>query len=81
MGEKTIKIIKARQHNLIFKEGKVIPLEGAGELEGEVQVVVDRLVFRPEEGKRCIDSLEQALQFGQGNVVVHVLKGKTMSTI
>jgi excinuclease ABC subunit A len=62
----------------IFKGGEVVPLEGAGELEGKVQVVVDRLVFRPEKSKRCIDSLEQALQFGQGEVVVHVLEGKTL---
>ena len=62
----------------IFKRGELIPLEGAGELEGEVQVVVDRLVLRSDERNRCIDSLEQALQFGQGEVVVHVLKGKTL---
>jgi len=56
----------------IFQQGEVVPLEGVVELEGEIQVVVDRLVLRPDERKRCIDSLEQALQFGQGEVRVHV---------
>jgi excinuclease ABC subunit A len=62
----------------IFTNGAVIPLDGIGELKGEIQVVVDRLVFRPEEGKRCIDSLEQALHFGQGDLAVHVPDGKTL---
>jgi excinuclease ABC subunit A len=56
----------------IFKRGEVVSLEDAGELEGEIEVVVDRLILRPDERKRCIDSLEQALQFGQGGVRVHV---------
>jgi excinuclease ABC subunit A len=62
----------------IFQQGEVIPLEGVGELEGEIEVVVDRLVFRPDEGTRCIDSLEQALHFGQGDLAVHVPGGKTL---
>jgi excinuclease ABC subunit A len=56
----------------IFQGGEVVPLEDAGELEGEIEVVVDRLVLRPDEQKRCIDSLEQALQFGEGEVRVYV---------
>jgi excinuclease ABC subunit A len=55
----------------VFRQGEVVPLEGVEELKGEIQVVVDRLIFRPDERKRCIDSLEQALQFGQGDAVVH----------
>jgi excinuclease ABC subunit A len=62
----------------IFQQGEVIPLEGLGELEGEIEVVVDRLVLRPDERKRCIDSLEQALQFGQGEVRVHVGDGEPL---
>jgi excinuclease ABC subunit A len=56
----------------IFQGGEVVPLEDAGELEGEIEVVVDRLILRSDERKRCIDSLEQALEFGQGEVRVHV---------
>jgi excinuclease ABC subunit A len=62
----------------IFQQGEVVPLEGVGELEGEIEVVVDRLVLRPDEQKRCIDSLEQALQFGQGEVRVHVGNGEPL---
>jgi len=62
----------------IFSNGGVLPLEGAGAPEGEIQVVVDRLSFRPEERKRYIDSLEQALRFGQGEATVHVVDGETL---
>jgi len=62
----------------IFSNDEVIPLEDASVPEGEIQVVVDRLVLRAEERKRCIDSLEQALHFGEGDVAVHVLEGETL---
>ena len=33
-----------------------------------IEVVVDRLIYRPDARKRICDSLEQALQFGKGRV-------------
>ncbi len=62
----------------ILKDGEVIPLEEKVEKAQELQVVVDRLVLRPEKRKRCIDSLEQALQFGEGELAIHLLEGKTL---
>ncbi len=38
--------------------------------EVEIQIVADRLPFKPAEKKRIIDSLEQAFQFGGG--IIHV---------
>ncbi|MBW2038107.1 MAG: excinuclease ABC subunit UvrA [Deltaproteobacteria bacterium] len=62
----------------ILRDGEVTPLEGGVETGEEIQVVVDRLVFRPEERKRCIDSLEQALTFGKGEMAIHLLGGETL---
>jgi excinuclease ABC subunit A len=62
----------------IFRDGEIIPVEDADVPDKEIQVVVDRLSFRPEERKRCIDSLEQALRFGQGEAAVHVADGETL---
>lgn len=62
----------------IFRDGTVAPLEDGVTTEGEIQVVVDRMILRPEERKRCIDSLEQALRFGDGEVTVHLTDGETL---
>ncbi|UCC66417.1 MAG: excinuclease ABC subunit UvrA [Deltaproteobacteria bacterium] len=62
----------------IFRDGEVMPLEGQVEKNQGLQVVVDRMVFRPEERKRCIDSLEQALHFGEGEIAIHILGGETL---
>ncbi|MBI5166315.1 MAG: excinuclease ABC subunit UvrA, partial [candidate division NC10 bacterium] len=39
----------------------------------EVQVILDRLVLRPEERARLVDSLEGAFHEGKGNVYVEVM--------
>ncbi|HEY2988677.1 MAG TPA: excinuclease ABC subunit UvrA, partial [Candidatus Binatia bacterium] len=36
-----------------------------------IEVVADRLVYRPEAKKRITDSLEQALQFGKGRLCLY----------
>ena len=36
--------------------------------EDEIQIVADRLPFKPSEKKRIIDSLEQAFRFGSGRL-------------
>jgi len=41
-------------------------------------VVVDRLILRAEDKSRIIDSLEQALQFGQGKIIVRIPGKKTL---
>ncbi len=38
-----------------------------------VEVVVDRIAWRPEERSRVIDSLEQALGYGGGRLTVHLV--------
>jgi len=36
--------------------------------EGEIEIVVDRLTYRPEARKRITDSLEQAFRYGKGRL-------------
>jgi len=38
-----------------------------------IDVVIDRLVIKPDIGKRLADSLETALKMGEGNVAVDIL--------
>jgi excinuclease ABC subunit A len=58
-------------------DGKVVELEGAEELARykahTIEVVVDRLVVKPGIQSRLTESVELALQKGEGLVVVHKL--------
>lgn len=40
-----------------------------------VEVVIDRVVLKPESAERLADSLETALKLGEGNVIVDVTDG------
>ena len=58
----------------LYRNGEVVNLgEGkTGALpSGTCYVVVDRLVLKPGERQRPIDSLEQAFRFGKGVIAVH----------
>ena len=44
----------------------------------DLQVVVDRLSLQTERRARLLDSLEQALRFGQGRVSVHLSQGESL---
>jgi excinuclease ABC subunit A len=76
--EEAVKQLAGLGFHRIFRHGEVIPLEQAGKLGKEIQVVVDHFSFRSEERKRCIDSLEQALHLGDGTVAVHKESGETL---
>ena len=43
---------------------------------GDIEVVVDRVAVEPERRARLIDSLEQALRFGQGLMIVRLPDGR-----
>jgi hypothetical protein len=54
--------------------GRVVRLDAESplpEAETPFEVLVDRLVVQADRRARLLDSLEQALRFGQGMVVVH----------
>jgi excinuclease ABC subunit A len=76
--EEAIKQLAALGFHRIFRKGEALPLEEAGKLEQEIEVVVDRLVFRPEEQERVIDSLEQALRYGEGEAAIHQETGEPL---
>jgi excinuclease ABC subunit A len=73
--EECIKQLASQGFHRIFSNGESVPLEQAGKLKGEIQVIVDRLAFRPCERERVIDSLEQALRYGEGKATVHPERG------
>jgi excinuclease ABC subunit A len=59
--------------------GQVVRLDAEvplPEAETPFEVLVDRLVVQAERRARLLDSLEQALRFGQGMVVVHFPDGQ-----
>ena len=39
--------------------------------QADIDIVVDKVIFTRQERGRLIDSLEQALQFGQGRLTIH----------
>jgi excinuclease ABC subunit A len=41
-----------------------------------IDVVIDRLIIKNKMGKRLADSIETALQVGEGNLVVSIIAGK-----
>ncbi len=43
-----------------------------------IDAVVDRLIIKSNMGKRLADSIETALQLGDGNLVVSILAGKKL---
>ncbi|HEX7503798.1 MAG TPA: excinuclease ABC subunit UvrA, partial [Syntrophales bacterium] len=57
-------------YDRIWKGGEVRPLE---EARGDASwdIVADRMIFRKEERKRIVDSLEMALRAGRGKMDVH----------
>ena len=59
--------------------GQVVRLDAEAplpEAETPFEVLVDRLVVQADRRARLLDSLEQALRFGQGMVVVHFPDGQ-----
>ena len=62
-------------------DGKVVRLDHdvpAVEAETAVEVVVDRIGLQPDRRARLVDSLEQAMRFGQGLVSVHLAAGEVL---
>jgi excinuclease ABC subunit A len=76
--EEAIEQLAGLGFSRLFNNGEVLPLQGAGTLNGTIQVVIDRLAFRPDERKRAIDSLEQALHLGHGTLAVHIPDSETL---
>ncbi|MDO8945457.1 MAG: excinuclease ABC subunit UvrA, partial [Desulfobacterales bacterium] len=54
----------------LYRGGRIVPLEEwqPAADEGEIAVVADRLVFRPDEKQRVLDSIELAFRFGGGRL-------------
>ncbi|MFN2268971.1 MAG: excinuclease ABC subunit UvrA [Desulfonatronovibrio sp.] len=59
---------------------EVYPLEPLPELEKNkkhtMELVVDRLILKPEARKRLADSVELALSYGDGTLIVSVINGQ-----
>jgi excinuclease ABC subunit A len=61
-------------------DGEVRSLEEGVELNKKfkhtIDAVVDRLIIKDKMGKRLADSIETALQLGEGSLVISILAGK-----
>ncbi|MGQ4810067.1 UvrABC system protein A [Candidatus Entotheonellaceae bacterium PAL068K] len=65
----------------VLVDGKVVRLDAdlsSDTTETPVEVVVDRIRVQTRRRARLVDSLEQALHFGQGLVMVHRPDGQTL---
>jgi excinuclease ABC subunit A len=65
----------------VLIDGQVVRLEAdvpSGELGSVLEVVVDRVALYPDRRSRLVDSLEQAMRFGQGLVIVHLPAGEVL---
>ena len=61
--------------------GKVVRLDAgapAGPTNGALEVVVDRVSVQAARRARLLDSLQQAMRFGQGRVSVHLPQGEPL---
>ncbi len=56
----------------VFGRGEILEIDDwvAGEMFGQISVIVDRLPFSATRRERIVDSLEQALRFGEGRCEV-----------
>ena len=82
-GSQTSEAIRVELQRLGFTRllvaGQVVRLDAEAplpEAETPFEVLVDRLVVQADRRARLLDSLEQALRFGQGMVVVHFPDGQ-----
>jgi excinuclease ABC subunit A len=64
-----------------FVGGRVRPLEDRdlGRGVDEVHVVADRVLFRPKDRARIVDSLEQAFRFGNGSIDVWIMPDRHLA--
>jgi excinuclease ABC subunit A len=66
------RMLAALGFDRLYRDGRITPVEEwrPEDGENEIAVVADRLVFRPEEKKRVLDSVESAFRFGGGRLDV-----------
>ena len=83
--ERTAKAMRLELQRLGFTrlliDGKVVRLDAdmpALRKNADLEVVVDRLPLQAERRARLLDSLEQAMRFGQGRVSVHLPQGEPL---
>ncbi len=65
----------------LLTDNKVLRLDAelpALPKDAAIEVVVDRLPLQPGRRARLLDSLEQAMRFGQGRVTVHLPQGEPL---
>ncbi len=72
-----LKKLKGQGFARVRADGEILPLEPLPELEKNkkhtLELVVDRLVMKPEIRKRLADSVELALQYGDGRIILNTM--------
>jgi len=75
-----LKKLKTQGFARVRVDGEVLPLEPLPQLEKNqkhtLDLVVDRLVVKPDLRRRLADSVELALRFGDGRLLVSVVDGE-----
>ena len=75
-----IKKLKAQGFARVRINKQILPLEPLPALEKNrrhtIDLVVDRLVLKPEIRKRLADSVEMALSYGDGTLIVSIVDGE-----
>lgn len=68
-------------YDRLWQDGQIVDLAQVSAFpeSGQVEVVADRLVLTPDQGRRVIDSLETAMRFGGGRVTVHTKEKGSLS--
>ncbi|MEW6328249.1 MAG: excinuclease ABC subunit UvrA [Thermodesulfobacteriota bacterium] len=62
----------------ILEDDEVIEIDTSRLDTPKISVVVDRFVLQAKDRSRIIDSIEQALRFGQGQALVRIVGDKTL---
>ena len=65
--------------------GKVYSLDEVGELEKNkrhsIELVVDRLIMKPDIKKRVADSVELALSKGSDSLIISIVQALVLKTV
>ncbi|GAH65904.1 unnamed protein product, partial [marine sediment metagenome] len=62
-----------------YVDGQIKPIEECKQGNEKLNIVVDRLLFKPSDRKRVFDSLEQAFRFGAGHLDLWIKPDKHLS--
>ncbi len=81
-GELAARFLMQQGYRRVVRKGRVEDLDdpATAPLEGEEHLLVDRLVIRPEEKARLVESIETAYRLSDGVATLHLDAGQGFTT-